>query len=104
MIKKPIFLIHFRKGVEQLIIILLFLSISGCNKNAPTESTSSYAPMFMDDWEVSTPEAQGLDPQMIQYLYRDAEAIDHLYSILLIRNGYPVAESIQCISKNIKSE
>ena len=52
----------------------------------------TYAPVERADFPVSTPEAEGLDPALVAELYRDAEALPRLYSILVVKNGKLVAE------------
>lgn len=51
-----------------------------------------YAPLDLGDWQVSTPVLQGLDPGLVSDLYWNAEALHNLYSLLIIKNGYLVAE------------
>ncbi|MEJ2447485.1 MAG: serine hydrolase [Anaerolineales bacterium] len=53
---------------------------------------ADYAPLAGEDWEISTPEEQGLDPDLVEDLYRDAEDLETLYSVLLVKNGVLVAE------------
>jgi CubicO group peptidase (beta-lactamase class C family) len=43
-------------------------------------------------WLESTPPEQGLDTALVQSLLEDAETIDHLYCVLVAKNGYLVAE------------
>jgi CubicO group peptidase (beta-lactamase class C family) len=45
-----------------------------------------------EDWPVSSPEEQGLNPVQLSRLYQDAEKQDTLYGLLVIKNGYLVAE------------
>jgi CubicO group peptidase (beta-lactamase class C family) len=52
----------------------------------------SYAPVERDDFPVSTPQATGLDPMLVAELYRDAEALPRLYSVLIVKDGKLVAE------------
>ena len=51
-----------------------------------------YAPLVRDDWKVSTPAEQGLDPNLVAELYDDATGLPKLYSVLVIRNGHLIAE------------
>ncbi len=56
-----------------------------------------YAPAVLEDWPVSTPEQQGLDPALVKQLYHNAINLDreydgHLYSVLVVKNGHLVAE------------
>jgi CubicO group peptidase (beta-lactamase class C family) len=49
-------------------------------------------PLIRDDWPVSTPDEQGLDFDAVHRMYLEAMRLDHLYSLLIIKNGYLVAE------------
>ena len=51
-----------------------------------------YDPLVLSDWPVSTPTEQGLDSELVRNTYLTAAGIDHLYSLLIIKNGYLVAE------------
>ena len=65
--------------------ILFFYS---CRKN-PTESETyeSY------EWEVSTPEEQGFDGEMLSNAVDEAEGKGFIASLLIVRNGFLVAEN-----------
>ncbi len=43
-------------------------------------------------WRESTPQEQGLDPQIIARAYQQADDIRTLYGLLVVKNGYLVAE------------
>ncbi|UCE24460.1 MAG: serine hydrolase [Candidatus Zixiibacteriota bacterium] len=49
-------------------------------------------PLVLDDWPVSTPAEQGLDTELVHNTYLEAAGIDHIYSLLIVKNGYLVAE------------
>jgi CubicO group peptidase (beta-lactamase class C family) len=51
-----------------------------------------YRPLERDDWAVSTPSNQGLDPETIGRLYEKAEKLPNLYSLLIIKDGNLVSE------------
>jgi CubicO group peptidase (beta-lactamase class C family) len=51
-----------------------------------------YSPVPGDDWNVSTPAAQGLDPTLIAKLYYDAGKMSRLYGMLVVKNGQLIAE------------
>jgi CubicO group peptidase (beta-lactamase class C family) len=51
-----------------------------------------YAPLPGDDWKVSTPAAQGLDPMLVAELYLEATGLSTLYGLLVIKNGHLIAE------------
>ncbi len=52
-----------------------------------------YTPLPGDDWKVSTPAEQGLDPMLVAELYLDAAGLSTLYGLLVIKNGYLIAEA-----------
>jgi CubicO group peptidase (beta-lactamase class C family) len=51
-----------------------------------------YTPLPGDDWKVSTPAEQGLDPMLVADLYLDATGLSTLYGLLVIKNGHLIAE------------
>jgi len=51
-----------------------------------------YTPVLRDDWKVSTPAEQGLDPMLVAELYLDATGLSTLYGVLVIKNGHLIAE------------
>ena len=75
---------------------MLMLSILvGCGPSGPsTEDLLSveYAPLPGDEWQVSTPTEQGLDPMLVAALYYNAAELETIYSLLVIKNGYLIAE------------
>ena len=52
----------------------------------------NYTPLIRNDWKTSTPEEQGLDPMLVAELYNDAAHMETLYGLLVIKNGYLIAE------------
>jgi CubicO group peptidase (beta-lactamase class C family) len=51
-----------------------------------------YTPLSRNDWKVSTPAKQRLDPMLVAELYRDAAELETLYGLLVIKNGDLIAE------------
>jgi CubicO group peptidase (beta-lactamase class C family) len=51
-----------------------------------------YTPLPGDDWKVSTPAEQGLDPMLVAELFLDATGLSTLYGVLVIKNGHLIAE------------
>jgi CubicO group peptidase (beta-lactamase class C family) len=51
-----------------------------------------YTPLTGDGWKVSTPVEQGLDPMLVAELYLDAAELETLYGLLVVKNGYLIAE------------
>lgn len=68
-----------------ILLVLGALLMQGCNKESdPVESPY--------DWPLSSPSAQGLDHAKIDAAYRKAREIASVDALLVIRNGYLVAE------------
>ncbi len=74
------------------IVILILISLVGCNPSKEELEAVDYTPLPGDDWKVSTPAKQGLDPMLVAELYHNAVQLETLYSLLIIKNGYLVAE------------
>ena len=80
--------------------ILLFTSIAqilsmlvGCGSPSVAELEAvDYTPLPGGDWPVSTPEVQGLDPDLVARFYYNASKLETIYSLLVFKNGYLVAE------------
>jgi CubicO group peptidase (beta-lactamase class C family) len=52
----------------------------------------NYKPLSGNNWKVSTPEEQGLNPMLVKELYFDADHLETIYGLLVIKNGCLVAE------------
>lgn len=73
-------------------VILMLVGISACGPNGAELAVVDYVPLTAGDWEVSTPEDQGLDPKLVARLYLDAEEVVTIRSLLVIKNGKLIAE------------
>jgi CubicO group peptidase (beta-lactamase class C family) len=84
----------WRQGYFLLITssILILSILIGCGPSPEDLAAVDYTPLSRDDWEVSTPEKQGLDPDLVAELYYSASRLETLYSLLVIKNGYLIAE------------
>jgi len=86
-----------RQGIIVSIIsvILLISVLPGCSSGKPTDEelqAVDYTPLPGDDWELSTPEEHGLDPMLVAELYYNAAQLETIYSLLVIKDGYLIAE------------
>ena len=76
-------------------VILILSMLVGCGPSGPSTKdleAVEYTPLPGDDWKVSTPAGQGLDPMLVAELYYNAAELETIYSLLVIKNGYLIAE------------
>jgi CubicO group peptidase (beta-lactamase class C family) len=73
-------------------VLLIFTVLAGCGPSAADLAAVDYTPLVRDDWPVSTPEEQGLDSLLVAEMYLNAAELETIYSLLVIKNGYLVAE------------
>ncbi len=86
-------IIWFRSLVLIFFITALALSLlAGCGPSEEDLQAVNYTPVQRDDWEVSTPEAEGLDPTLVANMYYEASGLDTIYSLLVVKNGKLIAE------------
>ena len=83
-----------KKGFASLLIasqMLLALGLGGCQTEA-VSSDGTYYPS--DAWRASTPEAQGIDSQMLLNMFETIQADKvPVHSVLILRHGYLVCEA-----------
>jgi len=83
----------FRTVFFNLICLILILNILiACGPSKAKLNSIDYKPEIRQGWQVSTPKEQGLDPMLVAELYVKADELKTLYSLLVIKNGYLVAE------------
>ncbi len=78
-----------------LLAIVASLLIAACSAGGPPTDVEeiSFVPQQLGDgWEISTPQAQGLDPDVLAEAYVRAAGLQYMYAVLVVRNGYLVAE------------
>jgi len=74
-------------SVVLILSILASSSLAGCSPRAADLAAIDYTPIPEGDWKTSTPEEQGLDPRLLDKLYIEAEKLETLYGLLVIKNG-----------------
>ncbi|MHA1937443.1 MAG: serine hydrolase domain-containing protein [Candidatus Thorarchaeota archaeon] len=72
--------------------ILILSMLVGCGPSNEDLEEVEYTPLIRDDWEVSTPAEQGLDPDIVAEFYYRALELETIYSLLIVKNGYLTAE------------
>ncbi|MGB6873552.1 MAG: serine hydrolase [Dehalococcoidia bacterium] len=74
------------------IVLLVMSALASCGPSIEDLLAVDYTPLPGDDWNVSTPEAQGLDPLLVAEMYYHAAELKTIYSLLVIKDGYLIAE------------
>ncbi|MFN2137853.1 MAG: serine hydrolase domain-containing protein [Candidatus Promineifilaceae bacterium] len=73
--------------------IFVFLSmLVSCAPSASELEAVDYTPLPGDDWQLSTPAEQELDPMLVAKLYHDAAELETLYGLLVVKDGFLIAE------------
>jgi CubicO group peptidase (beta-lactamase class C family) len=91
--RKKILIIKSVLSVFLLTAVIIILSqLAGCCSLFLNPDKIKYTPVPGQDWEVSTPAEQGLDPMVVAELYCNAEKLKTLYGLVVIKNGYLIAE------------
>jgi CubicO group peptidase (beta-lactamase class C family) len=89
-------LFHMKRHQGSLLlftsVILILSMLTGCGPSAADLAAVDFTPLPGDDWQVSTPAEQGLDPMLVAKMYQNAAELETLYSLLVIKNGYLIAE------------
>jgi CubicO group peptidase (beta-lactamase class C family) len=73
-------------------MIIILSMLVGCGPSAAELATIDYTPLSGADWDISTPAEQGLDPMLVAEAYHNAVEVETIYSLLVIKNGYLIAE------------
>lgn len=66
--------------------------LAGCGSCKWNLDLVDYTPVPGRDWQVSTPAAQGVDPNLIARLYYNATKVRTVQAVLVVTNGYLIAE------------
>jgi CubicO group peptidase (beta-lactamase class C family) len=83
-----------RRGLLLVTAMVLIPSmlLAACGPSAQELEAVDYTPLPGEDWEVSTPAEQGLDPNLVAKLYANATEVETLQALLVIKNGKLIAE------------
>jgi CubicO group peptidase (beta-lactamase class C family) len=73
-------------------VLLILIILAGCGPSTEELLAVEYAPLPGNDWQVSTPEEQGLDPMLVARLYYNASKLESIYGLLVVKNGNLIAE------------
>ena len=73
-------------------VILILSMLVGCGPSTEELEAVDYTPLAGDDWDVSTPAEQGLEPMLVAEMYYNVSELESIYSVLVIKNGNLIAE------------
>ena len=73
-------------------MIIILSTLVGCGPSSTEIEAVNFTPLPRDDWIVSTPGEQGLDPELVAELFLNAAKLKTLYGLLVIKNGHLIAE------------
>ena len=74
-----------------MLIMTAVLMVSSCTKN--DDKPVPWQPVPQNDgWKISGAGKQNLDSITLNVLYKEADKLDNLYSLLVIKNGFLIAE------------
>ncbi|WP_420645379.1 serine hydrolase domain-containing protein [Candidatus Leptofilum sp.] len=74
-------------------VFLIIFTLVGCGGPSAEELEAiDYTPLPGGDWELSTPEEEGVDPLLVAEMYHDAAELETLYGLLVVKNGRLIAE------------
>lgn len=73
-------------------MIIILSMLVGCGPSTDELEAVDFTPLPGEDWQVSTPAKQGLDPLLVAELYYNATELETIYGLLVIKNGYLIAE------------
>ena len=74
-----------------ILVVAATLLLCSCTKNE--DEPVSWLPVILaDGWQISEAGKQNVDSITLNSLYAEAEKLDNIYSLLVIKNGFLVAE------------
>jgi CubicO group peptidase (beta-lactamase class C family) len=73
-------------------VILILSMLAGCGPSTEDLEAVEYTPLPGDDWKVSTPAEQGLDPMLVAELYLNAAELETIKGLLVVKNDKLIAE------------
>ncbi len=84
--------ITFTSWTFRALSLVIAAALNGCGPSPEELKTVDYTPLPENDLKISTPEEQELDSLLLARVYYEAEKLETLYGLLVIKNGYLLAE------------
>ncbi|MBN2416009.1 serine hydrolase [bacterium] len=83
---------HSNQGTFKIITLIFVFILGSCASGPADFSGIDYTPRPDSDWTISTPQEQGLDPDLVARLYYKAARLKTTYGLLVFKNGTLIAE------------
>lgn len=99
--------LHFSRHLIIVLLVFIMISFAACSTSKETLDTVNYTPQIRNDWDVSTPEEQGVDPTLVAQLYHNAESVETINSLIVIKGGKLIAEKYfngRSIDEQVKAQ
>ena len=84
--------LSFLLCASAILILSMLVGCSPSGYNTEELKAVEYTPLSWDDWAVSAPAEQGLNPMLVAELYYNADKLETIYSLLVVKNGHLIAE------------
>ena len=75
------------------LLLVVVTILAGCTSCSRGIREVDYTPVVGDGWDVSTPEAEGLDAALVDRLYSNASRAETTLGVVVMRHGRLVAEA-----------
>jgi len=87
-----------RNGFLAAVLAALLSLVTACGGSSGSGDSPGGVPDYTptaanDGWQIATPAGQGVDEAVLDTAYGEAQQLPNLYSLLVVRNGYLVAEA-----------
>lgn len=87
----------YKLSIYLIVATLASMLLASCGPSTTDRAAVDYTPLTDGDWQTSTPGEQGLDPNLIAQLYLDAEDVETIHSLLVVKDGYLVADFVSSL-------
>ena len=82
------------RDIKSILMVLTAFSLLLCSCTKEEEEVISWQPVNMNDGlKVSSASGQGVDSIKIDDTFKEAGKLENLYSLLILKNGYLIAEA-----------